>query len=188
MSANSDQVVVGAAGRVYVAPVGTTLPTSPTSLLDASFADLGYVSEDGVTLSFALTTEDVTAWQTAFPIRRIGTGFEGSAAFTLLQFNSDTVSVAFGGGTVTEPTPGVYKYTPPAASDVAEYSAVIEWSDGSRDYRWVINRCTVSDGVETNLVRNAAAQLPITLAVLGDDGVDPWYLVTNDPALAPAGS
>jgi hypothetical protein len=188
MSANSDQVVVGAAGRVYVAPVGTTLPTSPTATLDSAFADLGYVSEEGVTLAFAVTTEDVIAWQTSFPIRRIGTGFEGSASFTLLQFNADTVAVAFGGGAVTEPTPGVYKYTPPAASDVAEYAAVIEWADGLKDYRWVINRCTVSDGVETNIVRNAAASLPISLSVLGDDGQDPWYLLTNDPALAPAGS
>jgi hypothetical protein len=187
MSANADEVVVGASGRVYVAPVGTTLPTDPTTSLDADFVDLGFVSE-GVTLSFALQTEDITAWQSAFPIRKIGTGFEGSAAFELLQWNADSIAVAFGGGSVTETDPGVYTYTPPAASDVAEYAAVIEWADGLRNYRWVINRCTVAEGVETTLNRTSAATLPITLAILGDDGVDPWYLVTDDPALAPAGS
>lgn len=188
MSFSSDEVVVGASGRIYVAPVGTTLPTSPTSSLDAAFTDLGYTSEEGVTLSFTKNSEDVNVWQSAFPVRRLGVGFEASAAFTLRQWNADTVALAFGGGTVTEDDPGVYVYTPPSVEDVDERCAVIEWQDGTRTYRWVIARCTVSEGVETQLVRTGAADLPITLAVLGDDAGEPWYLVTDDPALAPEGS
>jgi hypothetical protein len=187
MANNSDEVVVGAAGRVYVAPTGTALPTDPTTPLAGSFVDLGYVAE-GVTISYSRSFEDVGAWQSAFPIRKIGTGFDASASFTLRQWNSDTVSLAFGGGTVTEDDPGVYTYTPPAVSDVDERACVIEWQDGSRSYRWVIARCTVSEGIETQLVRTAAADLPITLAVLGAATGEPWYLVTDDPALAPAGS
>ena len=37
------------AGAVFFADVGTTLPTDASSALAAGFADLGYVSENGVT-------------------------------------------------------------------------------------------------------------------------------------------
>ena len=36
------------AGAIYVAPVGTTLPTDAEVALDAAFAAMGFVSEDGV--------------------------------------------------------------------------------------------------------------------------------------------
>jgi hypothetical protein len=188
VSFSADEVVVGASGRVYVAPVGTTLPSTPTSSLDSAFVDLGYTSEDGVTLNFAKNSEDINVWQSAFPVRKIGTGFEASAAFTLRQWNAETISLAFGGGTVAETSTGVYTYTPPDVSEMDERAAVIEWQDGTKSYRWVIARCTVSEGVETNLVRTGAADLPIALAVLGDDAGDPWYLVTDDPSFEPAGS
>jgi hypothetical protein len=188
VSFSADEVIVGASGRIYVAPVGTTLPTTPTSNLDPAFVDLGYTSEDGVTISFAKNSEDINVWQSAFPVRKIGTGFEASASFTLRQWNAETIALAFGGGTVAETSTGVYTYTPPDVSDIDERCAVIEWADGNRSYRWVIARCTVSEGVETNLVRSGAADLPITLAVLGADNEDPWYLTTDDPSFEPAGS
>jgi len=42
--------------------------------------------------------------------------------------------------------------------------------------------------VETSIVRTGAADLPITLNVLEDDNGDTWYLMSDDPALEPAGS
>lgn len=62
---NVENVSVGkpaVSGAVFNAPVGTSLPASTTAALAAAFKALGYVSEDGVTNSNSLTTEQIKAW------------------------------------------------------------------------------------------------------------------------------
>lgn len=54
MPNNPDNVGVGtgaADGIVYIAPVGTTLPTDATSEIEADFVNAGYISEDGLAQS-----------------------------------------------------------------------------------------------------------------------------------------
>lgn len=50
------------AGAMYVAPVGTTLPTDAVTALDAAFAPLGYVSEDGLTNDNTPEAQNIRAW------------------------------------------------------------------------------------------------------------------------------
>ncbi len=50
------------AGAIYVAPVGSTLPTDATTALDAAFTAMGYCSEDGVVNSNSPTVETIKAW------------------------------------------------------------------------------------------------------------------------------
>lgn len=49
-------------GAIYVAPVGTPLPTDATSDLNAAFESLGYASEDGLTNDTEMETENIKAW------------------------------------------------------------------------------------------------------------------------------
>lgn len=49
-------------GAVFFAPLGTTLPTSADAQLDAAFVNLGYVSEDGVTLGKEESIDEIKAW------------------------------------------------------------------------------------------------------------------------------
>lgn len=50
------------AGAVFRAPIGTALPTDATSTLNSAFAELGYVSEDGVTNNNTPDSDTVQAW------------------------------------------------------------------------------------------------------------------------------
>jgi len=74
MAANASEVVVGSGGKIYIAPVGTPEPNTPTAALNAAYKDLGYISEDGVSASFGVTVEDINAFQSLLPIRKVVTG------------------------------------------------------------------------------------------------------------------
>lgn len=183
-----DQITVGANGRVYVAPVGTVAPASISATPAGDWIHLGYTSEDGVTFLDGKTVEPIPVWQSFYPVRRIMTGKEASVSFALMQWNTDTVRLSFGGGTVTEPAPGEYRYTPPTPGPIDERALMVEWEDGDRSYRLVVPRGMVSENVETQLNKGAAGQLPIVFAVNGSDVAAPWYLDTDDPAFVPTGS
>lgn len=49
-------------GSIYVAKVGTPLPTDAVSKLNDAFKGLGYISKDGVKNNNSPTTEQVEAW------------------------------------------------------------------------------------------------------------------------------
>lgn len=193
MTKNVDEIVVGANGSIYLAPVGTALPTSISDALGVAFVDAGYVTEDGVTFTDGKTLESVRAWQSLYDLRKIVTAKEAMASFSLMQWSGSNVVLAFGGGEVEEvvapdagppAVPGEYRYHPPAPEAIDERILAIEWSDGDKDYRLIFPKGMVSENVETNVTRSAAALLPITFSILGTDGVDPWILDTNDPAFS----
>lgn len=185
---DAGELVVGSNGSIYTAPLGSALPDSIDDPLSEAWPDLGYASEEGVTWVDGKTMEPIRAWQSFYDLRRLVASKEGSLAFQLMQWNRDTVELAFGGGTVTEPAPGAYLYTPPEPQDVDERMMAVEWEDGDSDFRLIFPKGIVSENVETNIVRTAAALLPITFALLGQDGVPPFILQTNHPAFAADGS
>ena len=67
-----------------------------------------------------------------------------------------------------------------------ERTVLVDWIDGSKNYRLVIPRCIQIEGVTTALQKGQEARLPLRLAILGGDAVDPFYILTNDPAFDPA--
>lgn len=182
MGKDTDEIVVGANGTVWTAAVGTVAPVDQAAAPGVGWTDLGYTSEDGLTFNDSKTLEVIRVWQLFHAARRIVTERDTTMSFVLRQWNADTVPFAFGGGTLTEPTPGNYKFVPPDPEDVGEKALMLDWVDGTKHYRLIIPRGTVTEAIESNLVRTAAADLPIGFGVLGSDGVDPWTLLTDDPA------
>lgn len=187
MANDASEIIVAANGSVYVAEVGTTAPASESASLASGWKQLGFVTEDGVTFTDSKETEAVAAWQSFYPVRRIVTARDASVSFSLRQWNSDTVTLAFGGGTITEPTSGHYKYVPPTPSDVDERALLIDWQDDTRKYRLIIPKGMVSEAVETNLTRSGSSILPITFVATPDSGDDAYYLLTNDASFESGG-
>lgn len=186
MPQEAAELVVAAAGNVRVANLADnpTLPTAsaaPGAAWAAGF-DLGYTTEDGATFTATPTVEDINAWQKATPVRRLVTARAFTVAFSLEQWNRETFALAFGGGEWSEPSPGVFRYDPPADTDaLAEYAVVIDFADGDRKGRVVVFKANVTEAVETNLTRTGAALLPVTLSALTPDDEDRgWYFVGDD--------
>lgn len=183
---DTDEIVVAGNGKILIAPVGTTAPTDIATAWAAGWIDLGYASEDGVTINKTRDIEELMVWQSLYPARRIVTAEDFTVSFNLAQWNEDSVKLAFGGGAVTTTAgpPAHYLYTPPAAGVLDERALGVEWVDGSKIYRLIVARCMISDNVETQLTKSGMSELPLTLGVIGDEGVSPFLIRTNDPAWA----
>lgn len=185
MTLDASEVVVGANGRVLVAPADSAVFPTTMASLDAGWAEVGYVSEDGVTFTDGKEIEDIPAWQSFYPIRKIVATKSTMVEFVMRQWNEDTVALAFGGGAVTR-AGGVATYIPPAPGEIDERAMIVEWEDGEDTYRIVLPRGIVSGEVSANVTRTAAADLPVSfevtpegLPVEGDPETNPWYLLTD---------
>lgn len=186
------ETIVAGNGEVYLAPVATPLPaigSSPTAALNAAFVGTGYTSEDGVKFSYQPTVTDFKAWQSAQAIRRIVNTAELQAAFSLQQWNEETLPFAFGGGTITV-AGGSWSYAFPASgAALQERSLIIDAQDGTRNTRIVIPRGNVTDNVETNFKRDELAVFPITFKALEPlNGGPICYILGDDVASFAPGS
>lgn len=176
-------ILVGSGGTLYVGAVGEALPepNTPTAALGGGWTSVGFLSEDGISLSAETTVEDILAYQSLLPVRKVVTARTFELSTTLREWSADNIVLAFGGGTVTDH--GAYaEYTPPAVSDaVNEVALVLDWADGDKNYRLCVARATVTNAVETTISRTSPADLPITFSVLDSNG-DTYWLLTDDPS------
>lgn len=174
---------VAGTGSIYIATASagaTALPSSFDATLDAAtWVELGYTDEDGVTFKDEPTIERKGAWQSFYPVRILETARMAMASFNLEQWNTKTLRVATGGGTVSTAGTG-RKFTPHAAGTVQQWALVIDVVDGAITDRYVIPNCIAVNAFETNLTRTDLAKLPVELEAIGEDGVDPWHLFTSD--------
>jgi hypothetical protein len=183
------EIRVASFGEIYIAPVGTALPTTATGSLNAAFVGLGFVTTDGVALSVAPEIQEIASWQSRTPTRRELISQTVTATFVLQQFDENTVPFAFGGGTVTNPSGSNYRYELPTSGSLDERAMIIDAVDGSIVQRWIIPRGSVTDAVETSFQRTQESQLPISFAAAAPaDGSTSLILITNDSASFVAGS
>lgn len=184
MAADADKIVVAGSGTIYASPTSGVTLTAPTAIddaVDSDLKELGYVTEDGITFQDSKDVSEIRAWQAAYPVRRIVTGRTFTVSFNLMEWKPETFKLAFGGGTLTETTANTeFKFAPPAEDDLYEAAVLIDFNDGTKDYRLWIPRCTVVELGEIVLKRGEAATLPITLEAISDGTADAWQLFTDD--------
>jgi hypothetical protein len=184
------ETIVAGSGEVYTAAIGTALPTKTDSSLNVAFNGLGYHTEDGVSVNQNVDITEFMAWQSKSAIRREQNARDFLITFQLLQWNEINLPLAMGGGTISEPTSGQFKYVPPADTAALEEKAVIvDVDDGTRRVRFVVPRATVTETAEVGFKRNEMAALAVTFKALKpSDGSDAWYALFNDSAAFAPGS
>lgn len=89
-------------GGVWVAPLGTTLPTDATTALDTTkFTCLGYVSEDGLENANEMDVSDIKAWGGNIVFRSL-TEFTDNFSCALIESeNVDVLKNVYGDNNVS---------------------------------------------------------------------------------------
>lgn len=181
MALNSAAVAVGVTGSVYVAPVGTTVPTSTSAGLAAGFVDVGYISEDGVTEGNANDTNDIVAWQNGDIVRRVQTSYDFTVAFTMIETNEASLALFYGNFThgpgVTD---GIVQVTGVQSGRIA---VVINVIDGTRLIRTVLPSAQITERGDVSHVNGDAISYPVTITAYPDaNGVKAYKYIASDAA------
>jgi hypothetical protein len=140
---NPAAVRVGA-GRLLIAPLESTEPTTLTGAWHGDWTELGYTDE-GSTFTFEATFEDVTVEEELDPILTEQTARVVNLAFAAAELTARNLQIALNGGEITT-TSGVTKFEPPG---VGEYEHVmIGWESNDGLERWIFRKCLQVGNVE----------------------------------------
>jgi len=131
-------------GAIFVAPVGTALPTDATTALNEAFVGLGYVSEDGLTQSITRDSEVIKAWG-GDTVMTTQTDFAETFTFKLIEaLNVDVKKLIFGDTNVTGTlTTGITAIT--NSKELPAKSFVIEMVQNDALVRKVIPNAKVTE-------------------------------------------
>ena len=162
-------------GALFVAPIGTALPTDSVTALNAAFKGLGYVSEDGLVNSITRETDNVKAWG-GDTVLSPTTSFEDTYQVTLIEtVNIDTLKLIFGSDNVTVGTNGETTVTV-NSNELDEWSFVAETllRDGSVR-RQVIPRAKVTELGEITYNDSDPVGYETTLTAYPDESGNTHY-------------
>jgi hypothetical protein len=181
MALEPQNVVVAGTGAVWVAPEGTALPANLTPPI-APWEDVGYVGEDGVSFTFSRDQEEITAWQAADPVRILITTEPKTIEFELLEFDQESLLLAFRGGSVAGAAPP-YTYTPPDPGATDVRAMLIDGVDGALTFRFGFPRVQLQGDLEFALLRTDAVRLSMEFGVLAS--ATKWQIVSDLPGFGP---
>lgn len=89
-------------GYIWVAPLGTALPTNATTELDGAFVGLGYLSEDGLTEPASYEAGDAIVAAGGDTVAQADPTFSKTWTGTCIEaLNEDLIKVAYGSSNVT---------------------------------------------------------------------------------------
>ena len=147
-------------GILYVAPIGTTEPTSATSALDAAWREVGY-TEDGSKISTAVTTADLEVAELLDPIAVRTTKRTTKVMFAMAQATRSNLLLARDRGAAgTDTTTAVEPVA--LASEVRVMLCWQSEQTGADQRRWLFRQCYNTGSLE---IANAKTPQKRLLAV-----------------------
>lgn len=145
MAQNSANAFIARTGALYVGTQASiTAPTSHNSALDPDLKDMGYLSSDGLTETFDVTSESVTAFQNGDTIDSSITEAEMTFTATLIEAGNSTVIAQFYGDAV-DAVDGSVLVSPGASS--GRVALVVDMVSGTKCIRyWIPEAEITKDG------------------------------------------
>lgn len=172
MAANTAaNVEVAVSGHVYFAPLGTTLPADWYSTLNASFVNVGYISEGGITEKPEADSNEIPAWNGDI-VRAIQTKHKLSYSFTMLETSDDTLALYYGDKDVI------------TGAQLVHHAMVIDWQDGAKWRRNVYPDVQITERDERKLASTEAAAFGVTVTCFPDASGNKAYMYRDEDSVS----
>jgi len=187
MANSINNVVVGkplVTGGVLVAPKGATVPTDASTVPDAAFKAVGYLTDSGVVKSEKRNTGTINAWG-GDAIAATSKGYDVTFKLDLAEFlNAVTQGLIYGAANVVS-TPAsasagnLLKVT--ATSAPTPHNAwIIEILNDSKKVRLVVPDGKVLETGDTTFKDDAIAAAALTLQCFPDASGAYYYVYSDD--------
>lgn len=173
-------------GAVFVAPVGTELPTDVTTALNAAFQNVGYISEDGVVNTNSPDTDTIKEWGGA-SVGKIDNGKDDTWQFTMIEaLNPTALKLVYGAGNVSGTlTDGITVNA--NSNEQADVALVIDMIlKGGALKRVVLPSASVSEVGEVTYAATSAIGYQTTLLATPDKDGNTHYEYIKGAAAASA--
>lgn len=173
-------------GAIFVAPLGTALPTDATTALNAAFENVGYISEDGVVNTNSPDTDTIKEWGGA-SVGKIDNGKDDTWQFTMIEalnptalklvYGADNVSGTLANGITVKAN----------SNEQADVSLVIDMIlKGGALKRVVLPSAGVSEVGEVTYAATSAIGYQTTLLATPDESGNTHYEYTKAAAATAA--
>lgn len=175
---NADHVELGP-GRLWVAPLGTTEPTSASAALPSAWVAIGY-TEDGSAYAADITSEPVEVAEELDPIKYENTRRLNRLTFQMAETTARNLVLALGGG-ASQANDGSSVEPPDPGSEVA---VMIVWDSeenaGASNVRWLYRQAKPSGTIEIGHRKAPAKSLiPVTFNLEKPATLKPWKVFPN---------
>jgi hypothetical protein len=165
--------------EVFLAPLGSTLPTTLTEPT-TPFEALGWLSEDGVSLSVSTDVEKFKGWQGGSVLRTKVTGTEKSIQIQCLEETPGVTELYWGHGAPTVTT-GVARIDLPEGIGTVARAAVFKFVDGGVTKFLCCEKVEVTEREDLSHQNSSLTMYGFTLDIIGDS-----YILTDAPAFVAA--
>lgn len=158
------------ADAIYLAPIGTTLPTDIDGDLDSAFEDVGWLHSDGITEAFTGSKSEIRGHQGQKVVRTRMETPGTTIGFHALESKEQTKSLRYDEKSATT-TGGVRKVTRGAGQKVSPRAAVIDIFDADDvtvKERWIIARLEIVPDGDRVYSGEDIAGFPFLGEIIGD--------------------
>ncbi|MEV2279182.1 hypothetical protein AB0I72_26735 [Nocardiopsis sp. NPDC049922] len=182
---NADAIRFAPKATIYFAPKGTDvsgLMDDVMAAIPAECTAMGYTAEDGIELTPSVETNPVNVHQSATPVKFVVASASATLAFTMMQFDENTVPVYFGTDFV-DGVDGTKVLDLSSTPELAENVVIVEWGDFVEDTsgatpvlvsgtkaRLIVPRGMLSERNAISLTKTDAQQLGVTIQALDLNG------------------
>lgn len=161
-------------GLIYVAPIGTAEPASPTAVLPSAWLPVGY-TEEGSTFTPETSFEPIEVAEELDELRNVATKRTSTFEFQSAEFTATNLAVAYNGGQISGPGGSPYvTIEPPDLGD--ERRLMVFWRSDD-DESGLLIRKGLSVGPSAQEFKKAPdkTKIPIQIkAEIPDDGSTPF--------------
>lgn len=167
-------------GRLYIAPIGTTEPTSASAALPSAWSPVGY-TDQGHEFATDITSEAIEVAEELDPIRYENTRRISRVTFSMAEATQRNLAMALGSGASTA-NDGTALEPPTAGSEVG---VMIVW-DSEEDptttgnVRWIYRQAKPSGTITVGHGKAPAkALIPVTFNLEKPTGLAPVKVFPN---------